>query len=1189
MRFWYVSQKRERIFDHAALLLFLTVLLAVLLWLFPQQGAFREKLPDDKVDAVSIAYLELLSRSAPEDNGLRNNLLTQLAQTGQYERAYELLQTMQATLENSKDTELQLLYLEVLAQLTFWQTQQKQRQAFQAKAIAQMIAVQQLRLSANDRERLAAIALSLSRPVIAADQYLSLAEIRKLERPKWLERAIKWYRAAERHATVAMLNETLAQHHTGTRRVELISEAVRIYRMLKRQDQALAVLERYLNQASYDAGLLINAADIAHEMANKDRVISYLQRVLQERLAYKKDLIRVRELAMSLGEITLARDAAIAINRLDPSDQHNMAQLARLYEWNEQGAFALTAWLQLLDLNPDEENLAHARKLAIALFDHETVIAITEQIGHQRRLNAEELNGLSNAYSQHSRLDSAIDYLQSYVLRYPEDENAWRSLARIAEFAEAYDVAKAAWRVLLEEFSISVDEAQHFAGIHWSFDETAAAFDVLTAVKPAATADDRDYWAMLAQIAWQEGEHELAVSALRKAVKDFKTLSAVQADIFLLLQDPSLHEEQLEIARSAWQRFGKPQYLIQLMILANTLKDDVTLARALAEAQQSITLFEDNPTYWLVKGDYEYRQRDYALADHSYWSAVQLSSHRSDTLAAYLWFLINTSDHEKLAYFVAQWQSKALQEPSLYQAYAVAYSVLGDYDIALHWFQRVINEFGPQYDVLLDYADVLSYAGLEPAAWRLKRYVYQSFRTQPQAFPVNQQYRAMQPVNRALTIRLLKQKQGTTPVDLWLPQYVQQVWSSNRVDEINFWRAYIQRFYNDDLPFHQQVVLALGNQDKYHAQDLLLKGGDMPASQRANLIELADSRSKAQSIRLAALDDAQHAQEQLELRRDIVREVLVHESGVAVSGRVTQQGLLDTEEQQIRIKQSLDNIAVEAKIQRRKYTREEAHDIGAIGEEKSLTFILSGLNESGNWQATASLDQRQDANKLAFSGRWQRQLQAGVNLALSAQWNGRDNTTALSKALVRAHAVQTDLEWHVSSRDRLEFMLGARQYTDWLNDNSFANGMRGRLRYTHHVNYQRPSLYFSVGYDWQSNSIDSDLPDNIQRRLTLANLGQDSLLPKNYGELGMSATVQHGSPHALNADTPSPRYILSVGVAQRLQQSATVFSVQAGVGVPIIGNDELAFSYRFNSKPIGGIDDQDSHVFKLSYNYRFGR
>jgi hypothetical protein len=87
----------------------------------------------------------------------------------------------------------------------------------------------------------------------------------------------------------------------------------------------------------------------------------------------------------------------------------------------------------------------------------------------------------------------------------------------------------------------------------------------------------------------------------------------------------------------------------------------------------------------------------------------------------------------------------------------------------------------------------------------------------------------------------------------------------------------------------------------------------------------------------------------------------------------------------------------------------------------------------------------------------------------------------------------------------------------------------------------------------------------------------------------MSATVQHGNPHALNADTPSPRYILSVGVAQRLRQSATVFSVQAGLGIPILGNDELAIGYRYNSKPLGGIDDQDSHVFQLSYNYRFGR
>jgi hypothetical protein len=467
--------------------------------------------------------------------------------------------------------------------------------------------------------------------------------------------------------------------------------------------------------------------------------------------------------------------------------------------------------------------------------------------------------------------------------------------------------------------------------------------------------------------------------------------------------------------------------------------------------------------------------------------------------------------------------------------------------------------------------------------------VYQTLQREPAVFPASQRYRAMQPVNRAITIRLLKQRQKQVPVDFWLPHYVQQVWSADRVDEMNFWRSYYRQFHERDLPFHQQVVLALHNQDKDLARTLLAMGGDMPASQKANLIELADSRTKAQAIRLAALSSAQHEQEQLELRRDIVREVSVHESGVGLSQSIENQGLLDSGKTEFVVKQAMDNITLEAKLAHREFESNSALDLENIDTRQSLEIAAIRLNEAGQWKIGARLDQRDDTDEVGFSTQWQRQLQSGLTLGLSAQWNGLDDTTILSKALTRAHFLQTDVEWQVTARDRIEFMIGGRQFMDWNSGDAFAEGARGRIRYTHHVNYQRPSLYFSLGYDWQENSIDTALPQNLHGRLNNAGLSRDSLLPESFSQLGMSATVQHGNPHALNADTPSPRYILSVGVAQRLRQSATVFSVQAGLGIPILGNDELAIGYRYNSKPLGGIDDQDSHVFQLSYNYRFGR
>lgn len=1190
MRFWYVSQKRERIFDHAALILFLVVLIAVLLWLFPQQGYFRKKLPDGRVDAVSIAYLELLARSAPNDNLLKRNLIEQLIQTGEYQKAYTELNTLINISTLPVDPSLGLMRLEILTQLTFENKQNiKERLKYRTLALQELRNSVQRVSTIEQRERLAEISLSLSEPLIAARLYEALANEKNTKKARNLELAIKWYMAAQQYDVAAGLNEQLADYYSGDKRKSLIEESVRLQRMLAREDKAFAVLDRHLNSERHEITLLIDAALSASKIKNADKRNHYLRRILNERKDEAKDLARALTLALGNAEIGIALELSRALVSLNTDDPESLYRLAQLYEWNGKPRKALSVWLKISKIAPSIKNKEQVRKLAVSLFDHATVIKVTEFIGQHQRLNSEQLGSLLNAYSQHSKLKEAIRYIQSYVRLYPTDDHAWRGLALLGEYAEDFEVALSAWKVLSEKFEISVKEAQRIAGIHWSFDNISSAYQVLRQVLEKADRTDKAYWNMLATIAWQQGDNKLAVKAIRQSVESLDHLTAVEADIFLSIRDQALVTEQMIVAKSAWQRFKKPQYLIKLMYLAIETKNQIELKLALQQAQYNPKLFEQNTNYWLIRADFDFQQGRLSDAKKAYLTAVRLSPNSSETLAPYLWFLINSGQRQELSIYIRQWQDKARDESALYQVYAVANSVLGNFEQSLYWFKAVVDEFGPEIDVLIDYADVLSAAGLGPAAWRLRTYVYQKLSTDPKALTVNQRYRAMQPVNRVSTIRLLKAQQSLDHGQVWLPEYIQQVWAGGRVDELNYWRSYYKKHYHKDIPTSQQLVVALHNIDKEHIKKLLQNASDRPSSQQANLVELADSKAVAQSLRLDSLNSTKKRQEQQELRRDIVREVSVHESGTGISYSTEDSGFMEMNVTTATVKQAFDNWQLSAKINQRALSKVTKINLDDIGTESDLKLGVRRLTPMGEWSTDITFSQRDSKHLVGMGVSWKKTLSSNTLVTANVGVNARNNTTALSNLLTKQDYISGQLQWNVTARDRIEIMSGVNRVKSRYTQGSISNGNEGRIRYTHHINLQKPSLYISTGYEWKNNQLKNVLPRKISQRLSEASLGTNSLLPKKYSQVFLSATIQHGNPHALNADTPTPRYLLTLGVAQRLQQTSTVFSVEAAVGVPVVGNDELALSYRYTSKPLGGVTDDTSHLIKLSYNYRFGR
>ncbi|MGI9287317.1 MAG: hypothetical protein ACR2P1_18180, partial [Pseudomonadales bacterium] len=152
----------------------------------------------------------------------------------------------------------------------------------------------------------------------------------------------------------------------------------------------------------------------------------------------------------------------------------------------------------------------------------------------------------------------------------------------------------------------------------------------------------------------------------------------------------------------------------------------------------------------------------------------------------------------------------------------------------------------------------------------------------------------------------------------------------------------------------------------------------------------------------------------------------------------------------------------------------------------------------------------------------------------------------------------------------------------------FASGYNAGLSYSHRLNFADPEWAITAGVEWQKNSVDSRFPADITDRLRDINTSPDTILPEDYGQVFIGTTLQRGDLHALNVRTPSPRYLFNTAIAYQWPLSQVSFAVSFGLGWRIMGNDELALTYGYNSKPLGGQGDAAQDI-RLSYSYRFGR
>ena len=188
-------------------------------------------------------------------------------------------------------------------------------------------------------------------------------------------------------------------------------------------------------------------------------------------------------------------------------------------------------------------------------------------------------------------------------------------------------------------------------------------------------------------------------------------------------------------------------------------------------------------------------------------------------------------------------------------------------------------------------------------------------------------------------------------------------------------------------------------------------------------------------------------------------------------------------------------------------------------------------------------------------------------------------------------AVWLNVSHNFSARDQLSWALEHRQY-ETRSGLSIGSGEVANVEVSQVQFFSGPTWILRSGLEVQNNRLDST---NLTSLLTsnggVVNQGDvtaEELLPDRVGRFYVGSQLRRGYPGALNRTRGQYTWLLDTAAGWDWVEQSMNYSVNAGLGVEVLGDDELSFTAGYQSAPIGGDGEPGGNV-SISYSSRFGR
>ena len=1197
------ATKNNRLLNPWALAV-VAVAVGGLLWAtFQREEVFQ---PDGREpDAVSANYAELLLTAHPEDDHLRLQLVDLLIRLGDYAKAREHVDAWP-----KPQPEIQAYYrLELDALIA----------ANGNDLIAQHALVERLqsfdhrKLPVAQLQSLAKLALTLQAPAFAATVFEEIAGRDPAQHTEALKSAAQWYLAGEQPARAADIYLQLKRdaQQPGEQR-EYAQLAFNSLLSAGRDEQAAKVLADELptlTNAKTDVAWLEQGVDIA--VATKQFELA--QRVLQQWHDLEPDnrkiLVKEFQVRLAINDLAGAWETGQELVVDYPDDTELLEQMAKLGEWRGDNEAALSYWIRLLKLKEDPKTREHAWRLASQQFDFDRSIPLLAEIMQQRALTNIELDALIYGHESRGTPVEAEAWLRGYLRKYPSHRLAWTRLLQNLENTGQFAAKGKVYKDYAKSYKLTTEELVDWASTEMKLFDEQAAWEVVKSDNPAI--DDPEYWRTRAALAWDlERDEDLRVSLEKLLSLNGKLTSGDESQLITLYRtsDP---QRALKLMVDSWHRAQDPQRLVEALQLAQELQEWDQVVALLEDAKKYPDAYEQAQVL-AVRGALAVEQGDTTEAERLY--LLGLSRFPDDNLfrERLTWLYVDQADTAKLKPLLTKWRPYAREDRLLWLPFASASQLLGRDTEALAWYRMYLKLSPNDWLVQAAYADALDTSGYQDAAQRLRLKLLRS----PEAEnlqPSSQRYaiwlRLMSSSYSPQKAQqeLLKWKDGSPSMkQLWFERLVARLDATNQQAQKDDWLAWA-RTQGLKVDRYEQIQEALRSRNIAQVETLLASS-DLNPAQRAQALSRLGRNNEALETNLSALGDDQPEAVREQLRRQAVE---IHEStpqGALLSYQKQDFGGLSFDSPRLEIAHNLgDKWYADLEVEHGNYKGDDVIS-SRIGDESNAALTLVRSVENGSWKLFADTSQRKDndRNGLGLSRMWQ--LGSSHQIETGLDWHRKSDDSGYMRAFGEQDRAWVGGRHGLTARDQLSWEVAQRSFSTRAGD-SLGTGQAVKLELNHTLEFAGPNWTVRSGVDYQKNNVkDRDLdylssrnggpikitpqsidPDtNLPDPLDVETVTAGDLLQSRYGQLYVGTTWRRGIPGALVRSKPQYTWLVDMTAGWQWTDQTFNYGINTGVGFEVLGDDELALTFGYQSAPQGG-DGKSGGTLGMSYGVRFGR
>ena len=1175
-----------------------------LLWAtFQREEVFQ---PDGREpDAVSANYAELLLTAHPEDDRLRLQLVDLLIRLGDYPKARKHLDSWPKPVADVQAYyRLELDALELLS---------SEHPSVPPELVERLQAIDHRNLSLAQLQALAKLALNLQAPAFAATVFEEIAGRDPSQRAESLKSAAQWFMASGEPGHAADIYLKLKQDsQQPEERHEYVRLAFESLLSADRGEQAVQVLADELDELKdpqTDAALVQQGVDVAIGTKRYDLAQRFIQKwgELQpdNPLVLRKDF----SLRLGLNDLEGAWKTGEALVDEFPEDQQLLEQMAHLAEWRGESETALTYWIRLLRLHETPEVREHSWRLASMQFDFDRSIGLLSEIQDKRALTDIELDALIYGHESRGTPEQAESWLRNYLRKYPMHRLAWVRLLQNLENTGKYAERIPVYKGFSKRFSLTSTEQVDYANAYLKLFDNQGAWSVLQAGRKTHT--DPDYWTTRAAVAWDlELDDELRDS-LEKLLEIKGSLNTNDETHLIASYRTKDPRRALQLLVASWERTKNPLRLVDSLLLAQELEDWDQISTLLKGVEDQPALYEQSQVL-AVRGALAMQQGQPEEAKRLYLQGLAMYPDDNLFRERLMWLYVDQGNTAELKPLLTKWKPYARDDQALWLAFASASQMLGRDAESLAWYRMYLKSNKQDWLVQAAYADALYSAGYEDAAQRLRLKLLRSPEAQ-NIQPTSQRYITwLRLMASSYSPRMAQQqvaqwKDGSPAMlQLWFERLLARLDATNQEAQKDEWLKWA-RTQGIKVDRYEQIQEALRSRNKAQVETLLASS-DLNPAQRAQALSRLGRNNEALETNLSALGDDQPEAVREQLRRQAVE---IHEStpqGALLSYQKQDFGGLSFDSPRLEIAHNLgDKWYADLEVEHGNYKGDDVIS-SKIGDESNAALTLVRSVENGSWKLFADTSQRKDddRNGLGLSRMWQ--LGSSHQIETGLDWHRKSDDSGYMRAFGEQDRAWVGGRHGLTARDQLSWEVAQRSFSTRAGD-SLGTGQAVKLELNHILEFAGPNWTVRSGVDYQKNNVkDRDLdylssrnggpikitpqsidPDtNLPDPLDVETVTAADLLQSRYGQLYVGTTWRRGIPGALVRSKPQYTWLVDMTAGWQWTDQTFNYGINTGVGFEVLGDDELALTFGYQSAPQGG-DGKSGGTLGMSYGVRFGR